>query len=113
MTHPPRMGRINPTQNDGQYYKSAYVTGALIGQSEDATSRLSFDDRVAAERHVNDAPRSQWSDRRRRTPADVAKSLTSRWAKKKSNIPHLRLDAYLVERAVVAACSRSDRSVRR
>ena len=68
MTHPPRMGRINPTQNDGQYYKSAYVTGALIGQSEDATSRLSFDDRVAAERRVNDAPRSQWLDRRRRYP---------------------------------------------
>ena len=42
MTHPPRMGRIKSTQNDGQYYKSAYLTGALIGQSEDANEPVKF-----------------------------------------------------------------------
>jgi len=45
------MGPINSTQNDGQYYKLAYLTGALIGQSEDANKPLIFDDREPARSH--------------------------------------------------------------
>ena len=62
------MGPIKSIQDDPLLLRNAYCTGARIGQSEDATSRLSFDDRVAAERRVNDPPRSQWLDRRRRYP---------------------------------------------
>jgi hypothetical protein len=51
MTHPPRMGPIDSTQNDGQYYKLAYLTGALIGQSEDANKPVNFDDREPARSH--------------------------------------------------------------